>query len=182
MPSFLLTIETKYYIMIVIYHLEVIAMGFFDNIGNKIQEGANALGAKTKDFTETAKLNSQINEDTKAITAKFTEIGKAMFEKYADDQSNEFAQAFADIKALEAKIAEAKATIQKIKGVKTCANCGAEIDASTSFCSACGAKVETAVEAAPAEAAPAADVFCSNCGSKEKAGTKFCSACGNQIG
>ena len=114
MPYFLLTIERKYYIIIVIHHLEVITMGFFDNIGNKIQEGANALGAKTKDFTETAKLNSQINEDTKAITAKFTEIGKTMFEKYADDQSNEFAQTFADIKALEAKIAEAKATIKKL--------------------------------------------------------------------
>lgn len=157
-------------------------MGFFDNIGNKIQEGANALGAKTKDFTETAKLNSQISEDTKAITAKFTEIGKTMFEKYADDQSNEFAAVFAEIKGLEAKIADAKATIQKIKGVKTCTNCGAEIDSSTSFCSSCGAKVEAEAPAAPA--APAADavVFCSNCGSKEAAGTKFCSACGNQIG
>lgn len=160
-------------------------MGFFDNLGSKIQEGAGAVVNKTKDLAEVTRINSQISADTNAITAKYTEIGKALYEKYADDASNEFAAAFAEIKALEAKIADAKLQVQKIKGVKTCSACGAEIDANTAFCGSCGAKVETpaapVVEAAPTAPAADAKIFCSNCGNQETAGTKFCSACGNQL-
>lgn len=166
-------------------------MGFFDELGSKITSGASAVANKTKDFAEVTKINSQITADTNAITAKYTEMGKTLYEKYAGDPSNEFASTFAEIQALEAKIVEQKSQIQKIKGVKTCPTCGAEIDASISFCGSCGAKVEVAAPAAEAAPAPAttpiadaapAKLFCSNCGNPENAGTRFCSNCGNQMG
>lgn len=148
-------------------------MGFFDDLGKKISDVSQGAVAKGKELADIAKLNSSIAEEERHIKEAYIEIGKAYFEKHANDCDSEFAASITQIETSLDKIKDLRAQIVEIKGVTTCSNCGAEVPKNSAFCPACGSKVdptpvadatvvetpaeEAPVEAAPAEEAPAAE-------------------------
>lgn len=142
-------------------------MGFFDDLGKKISDVSQGAVAKGKELADIAKLNSSIAEEERHIKDAYIEIGKAYFEKHANDCDSEFAASITQIETSLDKIKDLRAQIVEIKGVTTCSNCGAEVPKNSAFCPACGSKVDptpvadaTVVETpteAPVEEAPAAE-------------------------
>ena len=140
-------------------------MDFFSKLGDKISSTSKDVAKKAKEVAEIANLNSQIATKETTIKSTYVEIGKYVYENLKEDVPAEIAEKFATIDGLLAEIAELKKSIQELKGVQVCPNCGKDVEADSAFCPGCGNKMpepvveEVAAEEAPVEveAAPAED-------------------------
>lgn len=117
-------------------------MSFFDEVGKKISSASQEAIAKTKDFADVAKLNSNISDEEHRITNAYTEIGKMYYESHLENFEECYGNQFSLIKDSMAKIEEYKQKIVDIKGVTKCPKCGAELTKDDVFCTACGTKVK----------------------------------------
>jgi len=176
-------------------------MGFFDDFGKKISDASQGAIAKTKDFADVAKLNSNISDEERRINNAYQQIGKLYFEMHLEDFEDCFKDHFAAINESLGKIQDYRQQITNIKGVVKCPNCGAEVPKDSAFCSSCGtpvpkqdvpaaeAEVVSAPEAAPVEApveeAPAVEApvekKCPSCGATLEDGASFCTNCGTKV-
>ena len=155
-------------------------MGFLDDFSKKISSASQEAIAKTKDFADITKLNSNISDEKNKINAAYKEIGKMYFEAHSEDFEESYGELVGNIKASLEKIATFEQQIVEIKGVTKCPNCGAEVAKGAAFCTACG----TAIPQAEVQAAPVqeeATKTCPNCGTVLKAGDAFCINCGTKI-
>ena len=180
-------------------------MGFFDDFGKKISDASQGAIAKTKDFADVAKLNSNISDEERRINNAYQQIGKLYFEMHLEDFEDCFKDHFAAINESLGKIQDYRHQITNIKGVVKCPNCGAEVPKDSAFCSSCGtpvpkqeapvdvpaaeaevvsapeaAPVETPVEEAPAVEAPV-EKKCPSCGATLEDGALFCTNCGTKV-
>ena len=151
-------------------------MGFFDDMSKKLAEAGNTAVAKTKEFTETAKLNSAISTEEGKIRDCYTELGRAFYKAGNENNDERFAQYFEAIASSEELIKRYKEQIRAIKGTEVCPNCGAEVEIGSAFCSTCGAKLpEKPVE--PVKEQPT----CPNCHEPVEEGSRFCTNCGHPL-
>lgn len=160
-------------------------MAFFENLGKKVGEAAQAAAKKSGDLVETTKLNVNINSEEDKIQKLYTQIGKTLYEKYTAGGAvpEDAIETFEAIKVHEQNIRALKDKVLEIKGSKLCVSCGAEIDKDQLFCSKCGAKNEIPSEppmAAAAETA-ATTATCPACGSVIQQGAAFCTNCGAKM-
>ena len=153
---------------------------FFDNLGDKLNVMGKGIADKAKEVSDLNKLNSQIREEERKVQSAYQEIGEQYYKLHKDDPTPDFSENILAVDASLAQIAQLKAEVQKLKGVCTCANCGAEVPATAQFCSHCGAKIEHPV--AEETEAPAAEAHtCPNCGATVEADAVFCPECGGKI-
>ena len=155
-------------------------MAFFDKLGETLTNKGKDVAKKAKDFAEINSLNSQISTQQSMIQATYAEIGKNYYEAHRVDAGDPYADKMQVIDNALAQIAALNAQIRQVKGIKICANCGAEVPAESAFCSACGARVteETPVQ----EEEPAsAGIHCPNCGAELPADAAFCTSCGQKL-
>lgn len=116
-------------------------MGFLDDFSKKASAAGKKAIAKTKDFADVAKLNSNISDEEKKINTAYSEIGKQYFENHQNDFEECFATQFSAIRESQEKIKEFEQQIVDIKGV-ICPSCGQTIENGAAFCMNCGAKLE----------------------------------------
>ena len=106
-------------------------MGFFDELGKKISDASQDMMQKGKDFADTTKLNSQIHDEERKISAVYTKIGKKYFEEFHQAAGAGYQDLVDEIHASQAKIAEYQDKLNALK-----AGVEAQVD-----------KVKTGVEA-----------------------------------
>lgn len=120
-------------------------MDFFKNIGEKISEtvdnGKRFVSEKSQDM----KFNSELKNLAAEKEKVFTELGKAFFEQYGQQDIEEFAELLNKIRSIDENIKEVNEQIAAIKANK-CKYCGAELEPGAHFCTKCGHKVEEEVE------------------------------------
>lgn len=122
------------------------AMDFLKNIGEKVSETGKAVGGKTKQVSEIAKITYKITAEEKAVEELYAVLGKACYEaENAKAESPYFGQC-EEISAKMDGIEELKKQLNAIKGIVVCENCKAEISAENDFCGKCGAKLVKPVE------------------------------------
>ncbi len=153
-------------------------MAFFDEIGKKITNVSKDATQKAKDLTEITKLNMQNSKEEDNIRNVYGQMGKMYFELFADSPDERFAGFCNSIKESLKKIEDNKIQIQKIKGIKKCPKCGAEINDSSAFCGVCGAKANSIEESSPGDLNLN---NCSKCGKPFSEDTVFCTNCGNKV-
>ncbi|NTV89278.1 MAG: zinc-ribbon domain-containing protein [Clostridiales bacterium] len=153
-------------------------MAFLENIG----KAAQAAAKKSGELVEVTKLNVNVGSEEDKIQKLYTQIGKIMFEKYTATGviENEAREACEQIKVHEAAIKTLKDKIAEIKSVKSCINCGTEMERSQVFCAKCGARNEVPSAGGAPEAAQET-IFCPSCGASLPAGSQFCTGCGSKI-
>ena len=99
-------------------------MGFMENLQSSLQsaakkseELAQTAAKKSGEILEITKLNKKIKEEERSIEAKYTEIGKMIFEKYSN--STEIPEEISDyIRTIQIKnevIANLNAKIEEIR-------------------------------------------------------------------
>lgn len=137
-------------------------MGLFDGIGKKLAQSGQDTVKKAKSFAETTKLNSQISEEQRALTAFYSQIGEKYYELYKDSPGEEFAQTCDRITAGQMRIAEMQTEVQRLKNTRLCPKCGAVSAANVQFCASCGAELpkqeQPEPEAEEQQTADSADV------------------------
>lgn len=155
-------------------------MALLDNIGKKISQTGQEAVKQTKIMASIARHRSSIADFETKIESLYSQIGKKYFEDNRGNESSPYLDGLKMIEEYMQEIRQLEKLIQQEKGVKVCANCGAEMDMAAIFCSSCGAK-NTVVEA-DVNASNAAEVKkCPNCGANLMEGQAFCTSCGTKI-
>ena len=128
-------------------------MTFFESISKKVTDTAKAAARKSGDIVEVTKLNLNIAAEEDKIKRKYMEIGKAVYETYANREEipHSFKVLCEKVKEYEKNIEEMKTKILQLKGLKNCPSCGAELDEDFAFCPKCGAEQEEPVETSESE-------------------------------
>jgi hypothetical protein len=113
-------------------------MAFFDEMGKKLAQTGQNVAQKTKNTTETIKLNGLVSDEEKRINNTYLQIGKAYYENFSANPDPVFANFVQTIKDSKGKIASYQEQIRQMKGVRQCTNCGNEMPDASAFCSICG--------------------------------------------
>lgn len=123
-------------------------MGFLDSVkgvagkfGESVERGAKTVSTNSKKFAEKTKVKREISDIENDINSDYITLGKALFEKIANEPDSEYAATINDIKEKNAKLDELKAALYALEDKMFCTNCGAQIKKEQLFCDKCGAKV-----------------------------------------
>lgn len=154
-------------------------MALLDELGR----GLSGIGRKTaemgRNFSDSSRLNSQIADEERNIQNCLMQIGRLYVELHSTDYESSFAVWMQNLADSEMRISEYKKQLQVLRGVRSCPNCGADVQKTASFCSVCGTRMP--IEPPPVQETPAGSVFCSNCGAAMPRGTRFCTTCGTKL-
>ena len=151
-------------------------MGFFDDIGKKVSDAGQKTLQKTKEGSETVKMNSLIAEEEKRIAEMYSQIGNLYVSKYGEDCEEDFSALVKAVLESRKKIQEYQNEIQDIKGVKKCEKCGSDVRQGAAFCTVCGEPM-----AKTKEPKNEAEKVCPNCGAKFTDNLAFCTSCGTKL-
>ncbi len=150
-------------------------MDLFDKIGNRISSAGQEVTTQTKNLTEVARLNSEISSNEKTITELYFSIGKTVYEENIENEECSVFSYIAQIKDLKLKNENIKNTVNDLKGVATCKNCGNKVSSKGAFCNYCGTPIERPVVQNRGVNA------CTKCGATVEPGDGFCFKCGQKV-
>jgi ribosomal protein L29 len=135
-------------------------MGFLDSVkgvagkfGESVERGAKTVSNNSKKFAEKTKVKREISEIETAINNDYITLGKALYEKIANEPDSEYVDTVNDIREKNSKLDELKAALFSLEDKMFCTNCGAQIKKDQLFCDKCGTKVvlDEPIEAVEAE-------------------------------
>lgn len=127
-------------------------MGFFDDLGKKANKLSQDVARKTKNLSEIARLNREVNLTKNKINAEYREIGKKLYDEFLAGKKDErFAESYNTIKDSFDFISQSEEKILELKEITICPSCGAELDMECIFCGKCGAKIERPEKPEPEE-------------------------------
>lgn len=116
-------------------------MDFFDKLTEKITNTSKDVANKAKELADLAGLNSKIASQESLIDKYFKEIGRFMYEHKDEPCDNGLEERYKLVDSALEEIARLKKEIRKIKKIKECENCGAEVPQDAVFCCKCGTAV-----------------------------------------
>ncbi len=145
-------------------------MAFLDDLNKKI----NQVSQTTANKMEISKINSTIAEDEKKVNQLYYQIGKLYLANHPEDYGEDYAQFVSQIVEINARIEANRKMIQKLKGVKQCPTCGADVEQNAMFCSNCGGEM-------PREENGERLVKCVSCNQFVAANVRFCTFCGSPM-
>ena len=106
-------------------------MDFFDKLSKKVGEVYQGAKTKTEEVSQEFKLKSEISKRKAAIEKIYAEIGMIVYEDIKDnkDVSRDVVESkCSEITANNEEIARLEAEILKVKSIRVCEKCNAEID------------------------------------------------------
>lgn len=123
-------------------------MAILNEIGRGLSNTGKQVAKKTKEFSDSMQLKSQINAERETINRLYASIGKQVFKEALEEDEKKFFTEFGSIRKSMKKKAELEAELSNIDGCFFCSQCGARIDKRSIFCNRCGARVDKANQAA----------------------------------
>lgn len=155
-------------------------MAFIDELGKKITQTGQGVVQKTKDATETIKINSIISDEKKKLESIFTAIGKMYFESHLESYEPMFENLFFEANKLQNSIAEHTEQIRVLKNNEHCPNCGNEVSNDSRFCNFCGTNLNFNYTQANEDNIQNIKL-CPMCGEKLSSDNIFCTKCGFKL-
>lgn len=146
--------------------------------GDKLNQMTKSTISKSKEIAETTRLNMKISNYEQKIKELATQIGMSVVKRHLLAEDEEVAELAAQIEKLQQSIEQDRSTIQAIRNINICSNCGAEVSRTSKFCDKCGSLMDRKVlETSMDSAMPT----CPACGEKVEPGTLFCCNCGTKL-
>lgn len=152
-------------------------MGFFDDLGKKVSDAGQKTVQKTKEMSEIAHVNSLISQNENKLNNMYYQIGKLYVSIHGNDHEEEFSGMVSAVAELEQQIVTYRKQIQKIRGIRHCEKCGAEVPVGVAFCSSCGAAMLKSEQQENTDDREK----CDSCGAFVKKGVRFCTSCGQRM-
>lgn len=141
-------------------------MDFLGKFGKTMADVGENIGLNS----EVTRINNEIEIENEKINQLLFFIGKSYYEAHKDDRNSEEYDRILQVNNSLSKIEQLKGTINKLRNVIVCENCGSEIPADSSFCVKCGAKIKEEE-----------DLVCPSCKKPVEKDEVFCRHCGSQI-
>lgn len=118
-------------------------MEFFDKLSKKASETYKVTKEKTNKISSELKLKGNISENKDKIEKCYTKLGKMIYENRTNGNTtseDEIQSVCNEVTTLQKEIEKAEADILKLKDLKICEKCSAEIDVTATFCPNCGSE------------------------------------------
>lgn len=151
------------------------------SFGNSVKQGAINFGdsvkQSTSNFSGNMQLKSKIEAAKKEIQQAYTELGEQFYMQSQGSPQPGYEPQFERITSLYKTIESAQQEMRALSGVRTCPQCGADVQRGFAFCTNCGKKMETEEEKKP----EVKKSFCPNCGKEVPEGYAFCNFCGTKL-
>ena len=155
-------------------------MAFWEKMGETISVKGKDMADKARELTEVSRLNTQISTQKNKIESLYKEIGQLIYENREDWKAADVSAQIEQIDSAVVSIEELQNDILRIKGVRQCESCGAEIDKNMAFCPKCGTAM--AVDESKQEKEEIQEeqtlVLCPGCNKEIDANSAFCPFCG----
>ncbi|MCL2222279.1 MAG: zinc ribbon domain-containing protein [Oscillospiraceae bacterium] len=156
-------------------------MPLLDQLSKKITATTQNVVRSTKEFADTARLNSMIGDEQRKIDSLYAQIGKLYYENEEHKSETEIGQHCNIITIAMERIEELQAEINQIKGVVPCPVCGADVPLSSTFCGGCGTKTVDDNEIESDVQTGVNTKSCQKCGEGVEEDLVFCTSCGNHM-
>ena len=116
---------------------------FFEDLGKRLSETAEAVTAKAGDAIEIQKLKAQIRELARGNAEDLMELGQSIYDRFEngeelDEASKGLCEAIASRKE---SMEEYENKIEGLKGACECTRCGKMVAKDMAFCPYCGSPV-----------------------------------------
>lgn len=121
-------------------------MEFFNKLGDTLTGAGKEISSKTKELSETVKLNTQISKEKSEVENLYKQLGKMYFENCNQFAVGEFRELCDSIISKNETIEKLENDLRTVKGYKKCLNCGKMIPIGDKFCCGCGKEVEVPQE------------------------------------
>lgn len=132
-------------------------MDFFNKLGETIANKSKEVVQSARDVKDMASLKAKIGQQESRIKNWYQVIGEKVYRAEKDQEHSALETEFSMITDAFAEIGRLKKEMEKIKGVKTCPSCKAEVDDSVKFCPECGERLmsecSSEIEDEPCESA-----------------------------
>lgn len=117
---------------------------FFEDLGKKITETAEAVSKKTEEVVEVQKLKNQVRGMERSNERDLSDLGKMVYEKFQVKEviAEDYIEICENLKDREASIIECNEKIALLRGTSICKSCQATLDPEMDYCPKCGSKVE----------------------------------------
>lgn len=89
--------------------------GFFDKLSDTINNTANNISDKAKEFSEVSSLNGQIRSQEKQMESAYLEIGKKYYEAHKDAAEDIYLEQIRKITEAKEKAERLRADVETIK-------------------------------------------------------------------
>ena len=131
---------------------------FFEDLGKRISETAEAVTKKTEEVVETQKIRNQIRVMERSNQRDYEALGKMIYNRFkkGEEINLKYIELCEEIEQREEAIEVYLKEIAELKGKDICQQCKGELDAGMAYCPKCGAKVGEEIfeeEIVPEEAA-----------------------------
>lgn len=164
-------------------------MAFFEKMSGALAAKSKDVADKAKEVAEVGRLNGQINGQKNAIEKLYLEIGKMIYANREDWSSADLTGQLEQLDFAQAEVARLQQEILRVKGLRRCESCGAEVDVTMAFCPKCGAAKPEDVPGEDAQEEreerqaqeEQAENFCPGCHQKVEQGAMFCPFCGVRL-
>lgn len=126
---------------------------FFEDLGKRITETAEAVSKKTEEVVGTQKLKNQIRIMERNNERDFEHLGKMIYERFQKGEvlDLKFVELCESIEQREESIEVYLKEIAELQGKEICKNCKGQLEQGMVYCPKCGVKVEKEEPAAEAE-------------------------------
>lgn len=152
-------------------------MSFMDQLG-KIVSRPGAQAAPRQELPAYLNhLEQSKAEVTQRISGLFAELGRAYYERHADDHQAEYEAQLAAIRDVYADIAQYEKQAEEIASGRRCPSCGAQLVEGSLFCNVCGTKLQDFSSSAAKEEKN----LCPRCHAAISPGDIFCTSCGADL-
>ncbi|SKB82697.1 hypothetical protein SAMN06296386_10644 [Lachnospiraceae bacterium] len=116
-------------------------MGFLDSLSGQITNAGKDIKKKAADTAETMRLQNEIRANQTKIDKFCEELGKRVYEDIKDNPDEKYAYYVDNIMKLQERIEDDQRSLQGLKSVRVCPECGASVDGDSAFCTCCGTKL-----------------------------------------
>ena len=153
-------------------------MAFFDELGKRISSVGQDAIEKTKNATNSAKINSAISEENKIIIECYKQIGELYYKNNRTSDNPDIQHQIDLINHAKQSINNYQRQLLEIKGVTICPVCNVEIPIDVAFCPNCGYKMPETTKTTSV----ISDAFtCPNCNTIVDGNLNFCINCGAKL-
>lgn len=145
-------------------------MSIIDKLSSGVTEAGNTISQKAKGISEQTKLSGEISKNKARRDESIRKLGEVYYQARIKNEEPDAEELIHEIEQVDGILDKLTESLNQLKGIVICENCGTEIEKGNAFCPSCGTPVKEPQK-----------IRCPKCVAELPAGTRFCVYCGTKI-
>lgn len=145
-------------------------MSIINKLSSGMTEAGNTITQKAKGLSEQTKISGEISKNKTRREEYIRKLGEAYYQLRKTGECEELEVLVQEIDLVDGILEKLTDSLNQLKGIVVCEQCGTEVPKGSAFCPSCGNQVRQPET-----------IRCMKCGAELAAGSRFCIQCGSKI-